>query len=106
MITRHVFLRGRSFWANSAKMLMNFLNEPQSRLSPLIQPNAEQSRVGFPQARDGQSLPMYAAGKDLRLAHHSETRLGGAQGGSLKAIIRAEIRVAKIQMADRGGKRR
>lgn len=28
--------------------LMNFLSEPQSRLTLLIQPNADQGRVGFP----------------------------------------------------------
>ena len=85
---------------------MNFLNEPQSRLTPLIQANAEESRFGFPKARDRQSLPMQAASKDLRLTHHSKTRLGDAQRGLLKAVIRAEIRLAKIQMVDRGGKRR
>jgi hypothetical protein len=34
--------------AAAARKLMNFLSEPQSRLTLLIQPNAEQGRVRFP----------------------------------------------------------
>jgi len=60
---------------------MNFLREPQSRLTPLIQPDAEQSRFGFPEARNGQSLPMYAARRNFRLAHHSKIQLAAAQRG-------------------------
>jgi hypothetical protein len=49
---------------------------------------------------------MYAACKNFRLAHRSKILLAGTQAGRMNAIICADIRLAKIQVVDRGGKRR
>jgi len=87
-------------------MLADFLSEPNTRLSFLIQSDAEQRRFGFQQACNGQSLPAYAQRKNLRLTHRSEVRLAQPQGALLIAVIRAEICLADIQMADRGGEGR
>ena len=86
---------------------MDFLSDPKTRLSSLIQSDAEQRRFGFQEARNGQPLPVNAQRENFRLTHRSEIRLAYAQGGTLLiAIIRAEIRLADIQMVDRGGKGR
>jgi hypothetical protein len=49
---------------------------------------------------------MYTARKSLCWTHHSRTRPGGPKGGKLNALFRTEIRLVKLQMVDRGGKRR
>src|SRR5580704_760229 len=90
---------------NVSRKLVDFLGDPKARLSPLIQSDAKQCRLGFQEARNGQSLPANAQRKNFRLTHRSEFRLAYAQGGALLiAIIRAEICLADIQMVDRGGK--
>ena len=48
---------------------------------------------------------MYAVHPNLRLTHHSKIQLAAAQGGRLNAVIGAGIRLAKIQVVDRGGER-
>ena len=85
---------------------MDFLGYPKTRLSSLVQSDAEQRRFGFQEARNGQSLPVYAQRKSLSLAHRSEFRHAHTQGALLIAIIGAEIRLADIQMMDRGGEGR
>jgi hypothetical protein len=84
---------------------VDFLSHPKTRLSSLIQSDAEQRRFGFQEARKGQPLPANAQRKNFRLTHRSEIRLAHAQGSALLvSIISAEICLADIQMVDCGRK--
>src|SRR5579863_3078401 len=84
--TRRESRAGSRMPDGAASVLVDFLSDPKTRLSSLIQSDTKQCRFGFQEACNGESLAAYAQRKNLRLAHRAEIRLAHLQGALLIAI--------------------
>jgi len=76
--------------SGTAQFLLNFLNQPETWFASLIQPQANECRMAFPETNDWESLVVQTACECLGSAHGSRRRrIRRAQRRELIFIFRA-----------------